>query len=233
LRSSVRWLSNLLVAVGIGSSVAAFAETKAPPFKPPTGPALVMKTPPGVTTLPPGLAGQALDLEKLRKLSIIHKWGLNAGVGSIQPSVWLTPQHPYLDAQTNLATQSTGFTPTTTLTASAAAPYGTIWMPVPPVGDRFSVYLNVAGGSTSRWDLVECIAIDNGSYLITAFYPSGAVGEEDTGSTYVARFVQASGGRFSALFEPTRNPVRKFLVGAANPAHEFTFAGCEITPVTP
>ncbi len=146
--------------------------------------------------------------------------------------MWLTPQRPYVDAQTNLATQSTGVTPTTTLTASASAPYGTIRMPA-PVGDRFGVYVNVVLGSTAKWSLVECIATDNGSYLITLYYPSGVVGEEESGNTHLTRFVQASGGHFSALFEPSRAPVHKFFVSTADPNRAFTFAGCEITPVIP
>ena len=200
-------------------------------------PSQVLRNPSNVTPNIPVLTGPQLNLENLRKRGIAQRWGLTIADAALRPSIWLTPQRPFVDANTNLATQSTGFTPTTTYTPGTGAPYGSIGFPAAPTGDGFGVYLNVAGATPRTWYLIECYVTDTQVYTLNSTYPEGPVGVDVGATAGIGRYLNPANsgtpGRVSVLFEPSTQANRRFFFSNSHHDRPFVFGGCEITPIIP
>lgn len=192
-------------------------------------PAGVLRNAPGVRFTPPVLTGALLTAEQARKLNIIRAFGMTVPASALQPSIWLTPQRPYVDANTNISAVFAGSRMTTINYATPL--YGSITI---PGTTSSSVSLAVGGTAPNTYHLVECYVSSTVTqpYAISTSTLTARAGDSvGRSDAYIRRTGNLADGRISILFEPSMVPNRTFVVSSQRPTAEWVFGGCEITPV--
>lgn len=199
-------------------------------------PARAVATPPVTGTRP--AAGDALRSQPLRnqagvrftpppptdsataaKIAIVRELGVSLRPAAFGPSIWLTPQRPYVDATTNLQVLDYG-TSLPRFESTADLPFGYMTIIGSPRSGGYPLVFHVAA-TPSRYHLFQCIVSGFTEYG----YMSASLRERSS---------SVSNGRVNFVIEPALDPNRRFyLWGIGAESDHWTFGGCEITPFSP
>jgi len=189
-----------------------------------------LTNPPGAFQAPQ-LTMQMLNAEQLRKIALLRQWGVNVNASQLGTPIWLTPQHPYIDANTFITVYSEGGPAVTNL---AIPDYGVIHIPATTYEYLgHTVQLTINGSRSNQWWLMECAESDTQTFWLSSDYPAGKVGEDIGATSHLARPRAIENGYVSVLFEPNTLPKRTFRISNAHYNHGWNFYGCQFTPVTP
>lgn len=169
----------------------------------------------GVRFTPPSPSAIA----SARKIAFLLEQGVRLRPENLEPSIWLTPQRPFIDARTNVETHLYGVAGITSYDSTDAMPFGSIQM-TGALRDRVGSFfaLNFRS-SPSRYYLTECYVAGMREYGLMA---------EGT------RWAEARNGRVSFVVAPSLSASRVVsLWGTGGTENFWTFGGCEITPFMP
>lgn len=174
-----------------------------------------LRNPTGVRFTPP----PPTDSATAAKIAVLRALGVNLPPAAFGPSIWLTPQRPFIDANTNLQILSYG-TSVPRYESTPELPFGSMTVIGSPRSGGYPLVLNVAA-VPSRYYLFQCIVSGFTEYGYS-FTPMRE------------RSSQAANGRVNYVIEPALDANRGIrLWGIGAESDRWTFGGCEITPFSP
>jgi len=224
------------VALGLSSQAAAQAPGQQAPrviLAPPSAPtalqlapperAVTLRTPPDVRFTPPTPA----EAERARKTAMLRAAGLNAPVGALGASFWLTPQSPYLNPTTFVqVADEYPMAPDYTITPQF--PFGRIPIVVSPRTGAWWAGLTFPAGPF-QYVLVECTVGGVSEYGVQ--YRMFEVGGD--GITFLRIYRQPGAGKLSFVLPPAASGRHGPIIWGVGTRGRWDFGGCEITPVNP
>lgn len=188
----------------------------------PTGPATgaaagnaireqVLRNRAGVNFTPP----ETTDSATAAKVRFLREAGVTLRPAAFAASIWLTPQHPYVDASTYLSADARLDT-RPTFTPTAEMPYGSLTVTSSPVRGGWAMQIRFAN-NPARYYLAQCYVSGRDEYGI--YHAAGD------------RKLTARDGRISFVIEPAlERPLGLKIWGVGAETSSWKFGGCEITP---
>lgn len=193
----------------------------------------VMQNPTGQRFTAPALNATQVNAERLRKIQLASRWGLSVSAGAIGASIFLNPQQSFINATTNLEIFDAGARVTTDYAPSAGLPWGRYSFTAPPPNTGASaIVMRVPNPGPNTWWLVECWSPGRTGHKMSAnFAARRPEGEEARPTMGLERYQNARDGREVFVFEPSTTPQRTFVYQNFRSDAEWTFGGCELTPI--
>ncbi len=197
-----------------------------------SGEGRVVQNPAGQIFNAPRLTAAQVDVERIRKLGLISRWGLSTGVRNIGASVFLNPQRSFIDANTNIQIFDRGGSVTTSYTLTPDLPWGSYRFHV--ATNDTGLMMTVPNPAPFAWWLVECYTTGRSRFHLSANFRPVALDRQGNFAQHrIDREQDATNGRMSWLFEPSTMATREFVVTNFDRRYEWVFGGCELTPVRP